>query len=117
VLFAVHVGEGEIGMAISAPVESSAEVSVVLAMVAVTGVVAGVAPEASTLNCTVPVTVAFPLAVAIDTSDPAIVKFKAKVLPRLKVEPEATGLGLIVPVTWLVKLAVLITGIPVHVTV
>ena len=89
----------------------------VLGMVAVMGVVAGVAPVATTLNWTVPDTVAFPLAVAIDTRDPAIVKFKPNVLPRLKLAPEFTGFGVIVPVTWLVKLALLITGMPVQVTV
>jgi hypothetical protein len=112
---AVQVGD-EIGVFICAPVVSSDEVIVVLGMVAVMGVVAGVAPVASTSNSTVPETVALPLAVAIDTRDPAIVKSKAK-LSRLTLAPVSTGLGVAVPVTWLVKLAVLITGTPVQVTV
>lgn len=77
VLVAVQVGE-VIGIEICAPDESSADVKVVLGMVAVMGAEAGLASVASIVNCTVPDTVAFPLAVAIDTKEPAIVKFKPK---------------------------------------
>jgi hypothetical protein len=96
-LLAAHVGDGEIGMLISPPVESSAGVSVVAGIVAVTGVDAGVAPVASAVNATEPDTVAFPPDVAIETREPAIVKFMPKLL-KAKLEPACTGSGLIVPV-------------------